>query len=267
MLHAFVKAKSSCLAALLLAPALPATGCDDGATGPNQFVAEERLSFTFDVADQVLLSVAAKNGNVTVTGVAGGTSLTVEGVRKVWSHSQDDADAHLDLLEVSVEENPDDFVISTEQPQVSGGRAYVVNYTITLPDDFEVAIVNANGNITVIAVKEDVNITNSNGEIRLNGIEGSVAADISNGEIDAAVTLPLDGTLVMSVGNGEIGLSVPQNTSAEFSAEVGNGSITVVNLTLQNQVTTPRSVTGTLGAGQGTVSLAVGNGVITVTGS
>ena len=70
----------------------------------------------------------------------------------------------------------------------------------------------------------------------------------------------------MSKVNGSIQLSIPQNTSAEFSATVTIGDISVSNLVLQNQESTPNSLRGTLGAGQGTISLSTVNGNIRVTG-
>jgi hypothetical protein len=265
MSHTIRRPRPACFAALLLALALPLTGCVGDSTGPHDFLAEEDFSFAFDATAKVLLTMEAQNGTITITGVAGGDQLNVDGVRQVWATSQADADEHLDSLEVTIDENPDNFVITTEQPS-SGQRTYVVNYDIELPDGMELVIASGNGDITITAMDGDIVIASGNGDVTLEDIEASVVVALGNGNIDAEVTLPLGGNLEAAVGNGTIALAIPQSTSAEFSAEVGNGSITVVNLTLQDQVVTPTTVTGTLGGGEGTIGLAAGNGNITATG-
>ncbi len=70
----------------------------------------------------------------------------------------------------------------------------------------------------------------------------------------------------MGTVNGNIELEIPQNTSADFSANVTNGAIQILNLTLQNEVATTRSLRGTLGNGQGTIKTNTVNGNINTTG-
>jgi len=86
-----------------------------------------------------------------------------------------------------------------------------------------------------------------------------------NGQIQAKVTLPTDGVIAMSTVNGGINLNIPQSTSAEFSASVVNGTIST-DLILINLVSTPTSLTGTLGTGEGTIALSTVNGSISVWG-
>jgi DUF4097 and DUF4098 domain-containing protein YvlB len=87
-----------------------------------------------------------------------------------------------------------------------------------------------------------------------------------NGQITASVTLPSAGEIDMSLVNGNVDLRIPQTTSAQFSATVAIGSISLTNLSLSNETVTPNSRTGTLGGGDGTISLDAGNGTIAVQG-
>ena len=263
MSHTTFNPKPLFLAALLLGVSLAA--CSDG-TGPNDFLAEEDFSFTFDATAKVLLTMEAQNGLIVITGVRNSDQLNVDGTRQVWSSSQADADEYLDSLEVVIDENPDNFEITTEQPSSPGGRNFVVNYEIELPDGIEIVIASGNGNITIANMNGDIVIASGNGDVTLGDIAASVVVALGNGDIDAEVTLPLGGNLEMAVGNGTIAVAIPQSTSAGFSAEVGNGTITVTNLTLIGEETTPTTVTGTLGDGDGTIGLASGNGNITVSG-
>ncbi|UCC71915.1 MAG: DUF4097 family beta strand repeat protein [Gemmatimonadota bacterium] len=251
------------LAVYFVSLALISTGCDL-TTGPSTFAAEADFSFTVEVTTQVRLRVAGVNGAIVVIGVPGSTSLLVEGVRRVTSDSQEDADAHLDSLEVLVEEGVEELLVSTDQPAQSGGRSYVVNYEVRVPDDLAVVIENANGAIVVLSISNNVDIVNGNGDILLESISGSSSVQLGNGAIDAEITLPLDGFIGMNVGNGAITLGIPQSTSAWLAAQTGVGRVNVVNLTLQDAEITNSSVSGRLGDGEGDIVLNLGNGDITV---
>lgn len=271
MSYATLRPKPACLAAILLAATLPSTSCSPGSTAVNSFLADEQFSITVDVVDQVRLSLEAINGTIRVTGVVDATSVTVGGTKLVWSTSQADAEAGLDVLDVVIDEGVDEFLVYTDQPE-TGSRNYAVEYEIRLPDDLEVAIINGNGNIIVEFVRDNVEIASVNADINLDEVEGGVSAQLVNGNIDAEVTLPLDGIVDMVVGNGNITLEIPTNTSAEVTLEIVCCGYNFDNIELQNEEISPPgvfppTVTGTLGDGRGTISLGVGNGVISVIGT
>jgi DUF4097 and DUF4098 domain-containing protein YvlB len=270
MSYATLRANPAYLAAIPLAVTLLLTSCDPGSTVTNNFIAEEQFSITVDVVDQTKLSLEATNGTIRVTGVVDGTTVTVQGTKLVWGNTQADADAGLDFLDVVVDEGPDEFVVSTNQP-TTGSRIYAVEYEIRLPDNLQVATVSGNGDIIVEFVRDNVNVAAVNANINLDQIEGGVGIELVNGNLDAKVTLPLNGTVDAIVGNGNITLEIPITTSAQVTFEIVCCSYAFDNIELEGLETSPPgvfppTVTGTLGAGQGTISLGVGNGVITLVG-
>jgi len=107
---------------------------------------------------------------------------------------------------------------------------------------------------------------NVNGQVNLDEIIGSASVSLVNGQIVAEVTPPKGGIISMSVVNGGIDLDIPQYTSAQFSASVVNGTISMYDLVLIGLVSTPTSLTGTLGTGEGTIALSTVNGSISVSG-
>jgi hypothetical protein len=271
MPHAILRPKPASLAAILVAAVLSSTACDPGSTAVTDFMAEAQFSYTVDVVDQVRLRLDAINGTIRVTGVVDATTMTVEGTKLVWSNSQADADAALDNLAVVIDEGVEVFHVHTDQPE-QDGRAYAVEYEIRLPDDLEVAMVNVNGDIIVEFVKNSVEITSVNAAINLDEIEGNVSIQLVNGDVDAELTLPLDGVVDMAVADGDITLEIPTDTSAEIYFEIACCGNNFSNLDVQDLEHSPPgvwppTVTGTLGAGQGTISLAVGNGIITMIGT
>ena len=70
----------------------------------------------------------------------------------------------------------------------------------------------------------------------------------------------------LEIQNGNVDLSVPINTSAELLAVIDNGVVTVTDLSVQNETRTAASLSGTLGTGQGTITLESANGNIHIAG-
>jgi hypothetical protein len=251
-----MSAKSKLL--LLLTAAMTcalAAGCsDDSTTGSDgnvdsqDFSAEESFYYRIDLGAQAGLELESVSGEITITGVAGSDSIVISGVRRVRSESTQDAEEHLDLLEVNVQDLTNRVFVETVQPQRSYGRSYEVDYDIILPADLY------------------TDIDHVNGQILLDGLTEGALIDLVNGLIEAEVTIPSGGAVDMDVVNGGIQLDIPKTTSADFSATVVNGSINVTGLTIDDLVSTSTSITGTLGTGDGTVSLSIVNGNINVVG-
>jgi DUF4097 and DUF4098 domain-containing protein YvlB len=239
---------------LILVPPLLAlilaSGCGGSSSGfvDNRPWAEEPFSFNEPVGTQTALQLQGVSGTIEVTGTPGATSIAITGVKRVQANTLEDATAHLAQLNVEVGSSANEVLVQTVQPKFSAGRNYIVNYTISLPQDIDCSIISVNGQILADA------------------IHGSVFLALVNGQITASVTLPSAGEIDMSLVNGNIDLRIPQTTSAEFSATNAIGSITLTNLSLSNETVTPGSRTGTLGSGDGTISLDAGNGTIAVQG-
>lgn len=241
---------------LILVPSLLglilASGCGGSSHGSgfvdNRPWAEERFSFDVPRGTQTTLRLQGVSGTIDVKGTPGATSIAITGVKRVQANTLDDATAHLTELKVAVTSSAAEVLVQTVQPKFSAGRNYVVNYTISLPQDIDCSIMSVNGQILADA------------------IHGSVLLALVNGQITASVTLPPAGEIDMSLANGNINLRIPQTTSAQFSATVAIGSISLTNLSLFNETVTPNSRTGTLGSGDGTISLDAGNGTIAVKG-
>jgi len=221
----------------------------------TDFEAEESFSFEVEVGNRSQLRLQGVSGEITITGISGVNSVMITAIKRVGSESTQDAEEHLQELEVNVQSLANEVFVETIQPQDTGGRRYVVDYTITLPKDLEIQLANVNGIVTLYSIDNDVTVNNVNGDVTLIAIVGSVLVNLVNGIIESEVTLPLNGTIDLNTVNGNINLAIPANTSAGFSAAVTIGSISVSNLVLQNEVGTSTSLSGTLGNGQGTISL------------
>lgn len=232
----------------------------------TNFSAKAPFSFDIPVKEQQYIEIEGINGQITISGEAGLSSVKIWGERIVQSDSYEDAEEHLENLVVLVSDGRDKITVKTDQPSVTRGRNYQVIYKIIIPDNWDVAVENVNGQIEIDSLNADIAIGLVNGDVVLSNIRGNITTGVINGMIYGKITLPMNGICAMSSVNGQIQLSIPKTTSAALTAKVTNGTVSVTNLTLNNMVSSRNSVCGTIGSGQGTISVESVNGTISVSG-
>ncbi len=228
--------------------------------------AEETFSLQADAAGRTQFRLTGINGTVTIVGVSNTQTVLIKGIRRVEAGSQADADESLALLQVDVSQTAAQVSVRTTQPQNTQNRNFVVEYEVTLPAGLSVLITNVNGNVTVTGVANTVLVVNTNGNVVLEEITASADVDLVNGNIDARVTPPAAGFVTLGSVNGNVTLDVPIDVSAELSMTLTNGTLSVFNLDVQNQTSSSRNLTGTLGAGNGEIVLTTTNGNLSITG-
>jgi hypothetical protein len=232
----------------------------------TNFEASESFYYSIAVDNKSMFTIAGINGTININGISNTDSVIITGEKIVKSESVADAEVNLQNLNVIVLETANAVAVETDQPDETGGRNFQVDYNVTLPKSFTITAANVNGSVSVDSINNTVTAANVNGQILLDEIVGSSTVSLVNGQIVAKITLPLNGNIQMGNVNGNVTLEIPTSTSAQFAAGLTNGNITIRNLTLQNQVSTPTSVVGTLGNGEGAISLATVNGNINAVG-
>ena len=236
------------------------SACGGGDDGGGVPVFEEAESFSCELpaGNHTQLTVKAVNGEITITGESGADSVMITAIKRVQSKiDAQDAKDHLQELVVNCESLVNTVYVETIQPDDTVELNYIVDYTITLPTYFEVQVDSINGIVTLDSIENDVTVNMANGEVALRNIHGSAVVGLANGTIDSEVVLPLQGTIDLKVATGgDIHLAIPTNTSAIFSASTLFGSINISsNLVLQDVEKTSISLSGTLGSGDGEISL------------
>ncbi|UCH83254.1 MAG: DUF4097 family beta strand repeat protein [Candidatus Latescibacterota bacterium] len=254
---------------LLMAVVLIASmGCESDVTSSqnNRYSADETFVYRVARASRSAFLLEGVNGIIEVAGGPNVESVGILGVKRVKSHSMLDAENRLDELTVEIDSTDTAVSARTEQPAQTDGREYIVNYSVTLPEDFKVTITTANGDTKVRSIKNDVVVSVANGVILGDALAGNTSMTLANGSITASVVVPPGGGVSLGIANGDIYLRIPENTSAEFVAVTTNGKVEVRNLTLTNMEATATSISGTLGDGNGLISLEVANGDIIAEG-
>jgi len=246
-------------------------GCDllngDGVVNRTDREASEPFSYDVTLQNQSTFQIEAVNGYIEIVGVTGTSSVSIAGVKRVGSESVRDAEEHLENLEVRVTQSENNIIVETVQPQNTGGRSYIVDYEIRVPDHLQGVVLEVNGGITIEGMRAGLDAELVNGEVELFRMEGNTEVTVVNGSITSEIAMPIGGSLVQSIVNGQILLTIPDTTSADFTARIDNGTITLSGLTLSDQTVGDELVTGRLGSGEGTILLTVTNGEIEVIGS
>jgi DUF4097 and DUF4098 domain-containing protein YvlB len=261
-------------------------GCEhDHSVNSNcDYYAEEPFSFTVDLEDQTRFRLMGITGTVEMTGQAGSRTVTVSGVKRVESSSVADARAHLDDIELKVENSEDELFVRTEYRRDAKGRNYVVDYTITLPSDLEVRASNqtgkvfveemennvranvVTGGVTLDRVTGDADIDVTTGNVTLKLFSGSANVDLITGNLSCEAFLPPRGVLDLKTITGRMDVHIPESTSAELTARVSTGKIDIWNLPLQDPSISSNYVSGQLHDGNGTITLEVITGQMSVSG-
>lgn len=237
----------------------------NGDVNNQKYKATESFSYDVTAENQIQFRLIGINGNIKVTGTDTGT-ITIAGEKIVGSESAGDAEEHLQYLKVDVRDTGNEVFVQTIQPGETHNREYTVNYTVVVPENFKVLADNINGTVTIESINNTITVGNVNGTVKLLEIYGSASVNLTNGLIDCNIALPVDGTLDLSTVNGNIDLLIPTDTSAGISARVINGSISVSDLDMKNVQSATDYLTGTLGDGQGTISVKTVNGYIILFG-
>ena len=231
-----------------------------------KFFAKETFYSELPIVNHIRIRLEAARGDIEIEGQDDANSVTVIAQKSVGSDSLEDAEMHLNELEVLVTDEVDEILVQTLQPENTLDRKYIVNYHIIIPNYLETEVNLNNGDVDIIDVQNSVMVDGVNGDVFLSNIFGNAFADLTNGSINSTMDLPLNGEIIMSTDNGSIDLSIPTSTSAIFAASVTNGSIDTSNLEFDAAVQTPQSLTGTLGNGEGVIELDTVNGNISIVG-
>jgi DUF4097 and DUF4098 domain-containing protein YvlB len=240
-------------------------GFDIQSSEPKFFAEETFTSELFLVTD-MRIRLEAVRGDIEIEGQDDADSVTVIAQKWVGSDSLEEAEMHLNELEILITEETEEILIQTSRPEDSQDRRYIVDYHIILPSNLEIEVTLVNGDIGVQDVQNSVVIDAVNGDVFLSNTAASAIVSLSNGSINSNMVLPLDGEIRMYTDNGNIDLGIPTSTSAVFAASVVNGVISDSNLEFDDAVQTSESLTGTLGNGEGMIDLGTVNGNISVVG-
>jgi DUF4097 and DUF4098 domain-containing protein YvlB len=236
----------------------------DNDVSHTNHVVTDPFSYGYAVGDQGMLEIDAGNGSVEVVGIDDLGTVTIWGERRVRSESREDAEAHLEDIDIRIDHQRYLVRVETIHPEVEEGRIYEIDYRVRVPRDWVVAVKATKGEVDVSLLDGPLSIDLTDGDAQIDRQVGDVHATLSNGNVVGDLLLMPEGMCDISVANGDIVLGIPHTTSALFSAHVVNGTIDVSELPLDETSHSANEVHGYLGSGEGSIRLEATNGSIRV---
>lgn len=224
---------------------------------------------SFEIRAEALAELVLRGeaGSVEILGSASATECVVEGVRRVRSHSLEDARSGLAELQVQVREVGGTLYVETRQPGVGRGRTYQVHYRVTVPDSVALTVEHGAGPVEVRSVRADVELRAAAGSVTLEDLHGNVHVTQAAGDIEVSTEVPPGGVIDLGNGAGDIRVVIPRQTSASLEAVSGAGRVRLIDLSVNDLDPRASVVRGTLGEGDGTIRVHTAAGDITITGT
>ena len=205
--------RRSLLASLGTAATTATAGCLGNVFGTT---VSESFENSYDVTDGTVLTVANRNGNVTVRDTDA-DRLTVAGEKQAGS------DAGLDDITVDVTTG-EQFAIEVSFGSGSAFSRRRVDLTIDVPDIVTVdELDTSNGNLTADGVSGDLRAKTSNGNVEVRDVSGYVECESSNGNVRVRGTTGVDGA---RTSNGTIDVELLAMRE-DVTCESSNGNVTV----------------------------------------
>ncbi|HPC94496.1 MAG TPA: DUF4097 family beta strand repeat-containing protein [Sedimentisphaerales bacterium] len=263
---------------------------------------ERQVKLTAPLAPGSSLSARTNDGSIRIEGVpTEECRLTATIVAR--GTTQERAQELAEQIEVRLEPSAEGLVVVIEKPETLRNARYGVSLEGTVPTRTSLTLVTSDGSIHLANIEGSVDVRTSDGSIRAEGIRGDTKLKTSDGSIDCsrteAGTLDLhtsdggircegicvsrlncrtsDGSIhiecaadtpkameaSVTTSDGSITFATPPGLSAVIDASVSDGSIhTSLPLTVQGKV--GKSLVGTVGAGEGRITLRTHDGSITI---
>jgi hypothetical protein len=245
------------LASLLVASALLVTAATAKVT--------EKFSQTYPLSAQGSVSLANMNGDVEFV-AWDRNEVSVEAEKSAKDEEQ------LKRIEILVEAGKDKIEIRTKHHK-DPDRSWwnrndsygSVRYTVRVPSSLASLKVDVmNSNVTAEKIRGNVKIATMNGRIRASGLTGNANFDTMNGRIYASFDKVGAGQkLSFDSMNGSCEVQLPADASARIVAGTMNGRVDC-ELPITVEKSRRRSLRGTIGAGEATVTLDSMNGSLTL---
>ncbi len=253
-----IKIKTSLLCVLPLLLSL--TACD---LGPK-FWADDSVKLTLEPEAATRLVSNTHNGSISSKGDPKLKTVLVTAKIRGGGATPEDAEAALAAIEPFCTE--EDGAVSVGwawKEEKSDGWGAQVSFEISYPAAWPIQFETHNGSVQILGAETKAEVLTHNGSISISANLSDIDLTTHNGGIQA--TLNAEGRLSgqMSTHNGTVEVNLPETVSTKLVAETHNGRATC-SLPATETDADKTHWSGTLGAGEGSLTIGSHNGSITV---
>ena len=288
----------SLLLSILLAVSL--TGCtiNLGGCGANEKY-ERVVELSEAMEPGLKLSAQTWNGAILVTGTSEDV-CNITATITARSFTQEEARQLAERTLVRLEQADDGLKAVIDRPDKKNRESISVKLDIRVPHQTAVSLGTSNGEIVITSIEKDIDAKTSNGRITIVDTTGAINVGTSNGRIDIkqvhaeqfdlhtsngkiyceAITGDIKAStsngaidvvyqadaspatnIQLSTSNGSISVTTPENYSAKVDASTSNSKIQS-SLPIMVQGEFGKKINGTIGTGEGQMTLRTSNGAI-----
>ena len=260
-------------------------GCAGGCRTVWTQSTDERV--TFEQPGTTSLVVVTHNGRIRIVGQSNDTGpAVVVATKKAGARTLEAAQEALDAIEVFVEHRGEGERVlgwRWREGKHRGWRGQVA-FDVQIKPNVDLNIESHNGRLHVAGIVGDVRAVTHNGRINLSAAGGTMFAETHNGRIEVAVdgeqvTLTTHNgriaadlsrcrsvTGTITTHNGRIELTLSPEASVQLRCKTDNGRIRS-NIPMTATEIGRRSLDGTVGAGEGKLTVTTHNGGINLKNS
>jgi Putative adhesin len=229
-----------------------------------RFQAKKTVEFTLPAASVSRLLCTSHNGKIVVDGDPAATAVNLKAEMSVRGHTQEEANANLNLLEVGQEQTDGQLKLWGKYP--TGGLNNLspsFAFTMTVPARMQLQLETHNGDVVARGTEGPIRLETHNGSIEAKVTTAKVEVETHNGtvELDLGGSGPLDGTVTSHNGGIRVGIGNDRGTRIEASTH--NGSIQAGANVAEASVSRTR-LSGKIGDGSGKLVITTHNGSVTI---
>ncbi len=250
--------------AILALSLLPACSIHFGDWGEPSVWVEETESFTVSASGLQGLSCKTHNGRIESQGESGLEEVRVTVRMKAGGDDEDEAAEAMDSIRIIKDQENGQLSLGWEwiQPRESDWRAQV-SFDIEQPAALASNAESHNGRIILSGIEENCRAETHNGRIEVRGGSREVMLETHNGGIVVALTRAGSVAGKILTHNGAVRLDLHDDASTELRCSTHNGSISS-DLPLSDRFQGRNFLSGTLGQGEGKLTIETHNGSIKV---
>lgn len=244
---------------------------------------ERTVELSAPLAEGSLFAAQTHNGSITVNG-ASVTDCNLTATIIARAGTEEKAQKLAEQTKIILEPSPGRLTAKIEKPLLVSNQSIAVDLDVTVPNrtnlEFsthngaikvanvtgQVDGITHNGSVTTQQVCGTAKLQTRNGSITCDDISGDAQLKTHNGSVKVRYSQAAPPACDISIVsyNGQIELAGPPNLSAAIEASSHNGSIrTELPITVVGNIG-KKSLSGSIGTGQGKVHLETHNGSITI---
>ena len=248
---------SLCLSALL-------AGCGINVGDVFKAKYERTENVSVPVNDMTELYVETNVGSITITG-ADVSDCDVTAEITVKARTEDQARELAEQVKIEVEPSAGKLSIKAERPDALKKRSLTVNFKVTAPKRLNLSCNSQVGTIKVSDIKGQITASTNVGSVICRQVVADVdlTSNVGSVEVGYSDDAPAACNADIATNVGSIEFAGPAHISAQLSASTNVGSIrTAKPITVVGKLS--KSIRGTIGSGDGQVTLKTNVGSIEI---